>query len=243
MDLDNDRSTIWDSIWWIVRETPTKYYKKLRSSIGRYIKYSTDRMYIPEYTIERSGEKLFELLKWSQIRFDNRIKPYDNHDLVRRERAYIAFIKYKIDSTWYRRIISLINSVHGDDTGDEFIVRLWLRNQLMVLDGEMAATLIKLIAGWVDKRYDGKITDNVLRDIVHMACAFKLNLDNCLQTVYGIDSSYVHEINKYIMNYRLDSKLRPEWWDESLKRHGEKIKFGDGKKCEICDMKHQILLF
>jgi len=240
MDLDNDRSTIWDSIWWIVRETPMrigcggpqfveeKYYRE----------DSIKQMYIPEYTIERSGEKLFELLKWSQIRFDDRIDPCDNHDLVRRERAYIAFIKYKIDSTWYRRIISLIDSVHGDGVGDRFIIRLWLRNQLRVLDSEMAATLIKLIAGW----NDGKIRDITLRNIVHLACAFKLDLDNCLRTVYGIDSSYIDGINQYIMKCRLDAR-RPDWRNEWAESHGEWIGFPDGVKVKICDMKHQILLF
>jgi hypothetical protein len=241
MDLDNDRSTIWDSIWWIVRETP------LRIGFGGpqfvekkyYREDSINQMYIPEYTIERSGEKLFELLKWSEIRFNERIDPCDNHDLIRREHAYIAFIKYKIDSTWYRRIVSLIDSVHGDGAGNRFIVRLWLRNQLQVLDSEMAATLIKLIAEW----NDWKIRDTVLRDIIRLACGFNLDLDGCLQTVYGIDSSYIHEINKYIMNYRLDSKIRPDWEDEGIKRHGEKIMFRDGKTCKIYDMKHQILLF
>lgn len=231
-----ERTTIWDDIWAIVRETPMKCGGPHADGNG-YRKDSIKELYIPEYTIERSGEKLFELIKWTQINFDW-IKPYDDYYLIRSKRSFMTFIKYRIDSTWYRRIVSLIDSFHGDGIGDKFIIGLWLRDQLIISDVEMAATLIKLIAGW----NDGKIRDGVLRDIVHIACAFRLDLDNCLQTVYGIDSSYIDGINRYIMKCRTDTN-RKEWMYEWAESHGEWIEFPDGVKVKIYDMKHQILLF
>jgi len=233
-----------DHVWSWIRETPMKLsgvdYVDSRFIDGNgYRKDSIRQMYIPEYTVELSGEKLFELLKWFYIRFDNWIKPYHNHDIMRSKNTFNTFIRYNLDSTWYRRIKTLIESVHDETTSKKFIMGLWVRDQLRILDSELAVTLIKMFPKWSD----GKIRDSMLREIVRLACAFNLDLDNCLQTAYGIDSSHVHEINKYIMNYRLDSKIRPDWWDESVKRHGDKVKFGDGKKCVIYDMKHQILLF
>jgi hypothetical protein len=109
MYLNSTRWTSYYDIHGQVRETPMRvgddFYGNSNGSKyvdkNGYRKDSIEQMYIPEYTIERSGEKLFELLKWFFINSGEWMNQFYEYDIVRSKRGFMTFIKYKLDS-WGR---------------------------------------------------------------------------------------------------------------------------------------------
>ena len=115
---------------------------------------SIKQLYHPEYIHERSGEKLFKLIQeefMKQPMYRELLRtgyPGDEYDFilrrfVRHMKRFATFIRYRLDSTWCRRIVSLIGSEYPDK-GMDFIFTLWCYSkQIIVLDSELAVMLIK----------------------------------------------------------------------------------------------------
>ena len=166
---------------------------------GYYNKFSIDTMYIPEYVMRRSGEMLYKMIAREFNNVDGHRIWHNNNNIFRDKWGYPAFIIYDVDSTWYRRIVSLINSEQAEfESGDDVIMDLWHGGQLNVLDQELAVTILKLES----EMWHSKIHQYEFDRVVRLILRFNLDMDRCLETVYGIDSSHLHAVNYYLMMKR-----------------------------------------
>ena len=140
----------WKYHTWDIHHTLRKTPLKVRCEkwpIG-YRPDSIKQLYHPEYVHERSGEKLYKLLQgefMNQPMYRELLGGFDTyyiehefdfitHHFVRRTKRFATFIRYRLDSTWCRRIISLIDAEYPDK-GMDFIFTLWCYSkQIIVLD-------------------------------------------------------------------------------------------------------------
>lgn len=231
-------------IYHMLRKTPLKCRCE-KWPLG-YRPDSIERMYHPEYTHERSGEKLYKLIQ-NELVFKSNYREllsgcdfdYMIYYFSRHMKRFATFIRYRLDSTWCRRIVSLIDAEYPDK-GMDFIFTLWCYSkQIIVLDSELAVMLIKqahieYITG------KPRIYDYVLRELIKLINAFNLDVDRCLNEVYGISSFEIKMLNDYIMDMRLRGISKNEKF--SIKRHGMFLEYDD-KTYKIYDVFHQIFLW
>ena len=86
------------------------------------------------------------------------------------------------------------------------------------------------------------VYDYVLRELVKLINAFNLDVDRCLNEVYGISREEIKMLNDTIMDERTSPKGVTKSDKSVYKRHGFHLTI-DGRLYKLYDMSHLIFLW